>query len=284
MSMGNAMGIATDKGIIMSKNLTQLAGDMASFFNVEANEVANDLESVYTGTTLALRQYGIVLTEANLNQFALEKNLGKTVNQMNQAEKATLRYNYVMEKMAMVQGDFSRTSASWANQVRMLKENWIQLLGIMGRGLSAVLAPLLALLNNLVVAAIKVAQAIAAIFGKKLTMNTDGLASGFEGIGDSIDDATGSAKEFKAQLASFDELDILKEDKGSGSGYDLSGLGGFDVGDLYDVEEAPTIDGIKLLNEKLAEWNEKLKENYDKMVQMASDWGKQFSDAFLRIR
>lgn len=123
MAMGNAEGVATDKGIIMAKNLTQLSGDMASFFNVEAEEVATALESVYTGTTLALRKYGIVLTEANLNQFAMEKNLGKTVQQMNQAEKATLRYNYVMEKMAMAQGDFSRTSASWANQVRMLKQN-----------------------------------------------------------------------------------------------------------------------------------------------------------------
>lgn len=123
MAMGSAEGVATDKGIIMAKNLTQLSGDMASFFNTTADIVAEDLQSVYTGTTLALRKYGLVLTEANLNQFALEKNLGKTVEQMNQAEKATLRYNYVMEKMAMTQGDFSRTSGSWANQMRILKQN-----------------------------------------------------------------------------------------------------------------------------------------------------------------
>ena len=141
------------------------------------------------------------------------------------------------------------------------------------------------MLNNLVVAAVRVAQAIAAIFGKKLTANATNLSTGFEDVGSSIDDATGSAKKFKAQLASFDELDILKEDEDSGSG-GLAGLGsgGFDVGDLYDVEEAPAIDGIKLLNEKLEEWNQKLKENYDKMVKAAYDWGKQFSDAFLRIR
>ena len=83
MAMGNAEGVATDKGIIMAKNLTQLSGDMASFFNTTADIVAEDLQSVYTGTTLALRKYGLVLTEANLNQFALEKNLGKTVEQMN---------------------------------------------------------------------------------------------------------------------------------------------------------------------------------------------------------
>ena len=155
----------------------------------------------------------------------------------------------------------------------------------MGDGLRVILAPLLAMLNNLVVAAVRVAQAIAAIFGKKITQNTTNLSTGFEDVGSSIDDATGSAKKFKAQLASFDELDILKEDEDSGSG-GLAGLGsgGFDVGDLYDVEEAPAIDGIKLLNEKLEEWNQKLKENYDKMVKAAYDWGKQFSDAFLRIR
>lgn len=155
----------------------------------------------------------------------------------------------------------------------------------MGDGLRVILAPLLAMLNNLVVAAVRVAQAIAAIFGKKLTTNATNLSTGFEDVGSSIDDATGSAKKFKAQLASFDELDILKEDEDSGSG-GLAGLGsgGFDVGDLYDVEDAPAIDGIKLLNEKLEEWNQKLKENYDKMVKAANDWGKQFSDAFLRIR
>ena len=152
-----------------------------------------------------------------------------------------------MEKMAMTQGDFSRTSGSWANQMRILKQNWIDLLGILGDGLRVVLAPLLAMLNNLVVAAVRVAQAIAAIFGKKLTANATNLSTGFEDVGSSIDDATGSAKKFKAQLASFDELDILKEDEDSGSG-GLAGLGsgGFDVGDLYDVEEAPAIDGIKV--------------------------------------
>lgn len=142
----------------------------------------------------------------------------------------------------------------------------------------------MALLNNLAVAAIRVAQAIAAIFGKKIQYATGGVSNGFEDITDNIDDATGAAKEFKAQLASFDELDILKEDKGGG-GSGLAGLGGgFDVGDLYDVEDTEMLDGIKLLNEKLEEWNKKLKENYDKMVQAASDWGRKFNDAFLRIR
>lgn len=142
----------------------------------------------------------------------------------------------------------------------------------------------MALLNNLAVAAIRVAQAIAAIFGKKIQYATGGVSNGFEDITDNIDDATGAAKEFKAQLASFDELDILKEDKGGG-GSGLAGLGGgFDVGDLYDVEDTEMIDGIKLLNEKLEEWNKKLKENYDKMVEAASEWGRKFNDAFLRIR
>ena len=123
MNMGNAQGIANEKGIIMAKNLTQLAGDMASFYNSTAEDTGKALESVYTGMTLSMKQYGIVLNEANLNQFALEKNLGKTIDQMNQAEKATLRYNYIMAQMAKVQGDFAKTSGSWANQIRILKQN-----------------------------------------------------------------------------------------------------------------------------------------------------------------
>ena len=121
MSMANAQNVSTDKGIIMSKNLTQLAGDMASFYNTTVEETSTALESIFTGLTLSMKKYGVVLTEANLNQFALEKGLGKTVDKMSQAEKATLRYNYVMEQMARAQGDFSRTAGSWANQIRILQ-------------------------------------------------------------------------------------------------------------------------------------------------------------------
>ena len=123
MSMANAQGVSTDKGIIMSKNLTQLAGDMASFYNTTVEETSTALESVFTGLTLSMKKYGVVLTEANLNQFAMEKGFGKTVDQMSQAEKATLRYNYVMAQMARAQGDFSRTAGSWANQIRILQTN-----------------------------------------------------------------------------------------------------------------------------------------------------------------
>lgn len=123
-SMADAQNVSNEKGIIMAKNLTQLAADMASFYNItDAEQVGNDLESVFSGMTLALKKYGIVLTEANLNQFAFQKGITKTYNEMSQAEKATLRYNYVMAQMSKVQGDFSRTSMSWANQVRILKEN-----------------------------------------------------------------------------------------------------------------------------------------------------------------
>lgn len=223
-SMADAQGVSADKGKIMSQNLTQLAGDMASFYNVEAEETATALESVFTGLTLSLKKYGIVLTEANLNQFALEKGLGKTVNQMNQAEKATLRYNYVMAQMAKVQGDFSRTSMSWANQVRILKQNWVDLMSVIGNALTTILAPAIAMLNQLVSALIRVAQAIASLFGAKVQKATGGVSGGISDIGEGLDNATGSAKELKKQLASFDELDILKEDKDSGGG--IGGLGG----------------------------------------------------------
>lgn len=157
-------------------------------------------------------------------------------------------------------------------------------MGLIGNALTTILAPAIAMLNNLVAALIRVAQAIASLFGAKVKKATDGVSGGIGGIGEDLDNATGSAKELKKQLASFDELDILKEDKNSGSGGLFGGGGGFDVGGLYDVEPAAAIDGIKLLNEKLEEWNRKLKENYDAMVKAASEWGKKFSDAFLRIR
>ena len=105
MSMANGMGLAAKDGKNMSLQLTALAGDMASFYNVEQDVAQTALNSIFTGETESLKKFGIVLTEANLNAFALSRGITKSYNAMSQAEKVALRYQYVLKATANAQGD-----------------------------------------------------------------------------------------------------------------------------------------------------------------------------------
>ena len=308
MTMANSMGLTAKDGKNMSLQLTALAGDMASFYNVEQDVAQTALNSVFTGETESLKKFGIVLTEANLNAFALSRGITKSYNAMSQAEKVGLRYLYVLKATANAQGDFARTSGSWANQVRILKEQWSQLIGILGKGLIAALTPIVKALNKLLSYLIALGNAIASLFGgKKITGISKGLnnAAGSAGsLDDNLGGAAGSAgnlnnnlggaggkldednkkaEKLAKTLASFDELDILTskdEDKGSGgsSGDDSGGGGGgFEIPDFSTDEAASELipNVQKLLDEVqkiLDKWKPlipKLEFNFDKEKALA---------------
>lgn len=255
MAMANGMGLAMKDGKNMSLQLTALAGDMASFYNVRQDVAQTALNSVFTGETESLKKFGIVMTEANLNAFALSRGITKSYSAMSQAEKVALRYHYVLKATANAQGDFVRTSGSWANQVRVLKEQFNQLLGILGKGLIQVLTPIVQVLNKLLSYLIAIGNAIAKLFGGgKITSisNTLGNASGSAGdlndnIGDasgSLEDANNNAKKLQKTIASFDELNVLNSkdtssSSSSGSGGTGSGIsGGLEIPDYTtQVEE-----------------------------------------------
>ena len=112
MAMGTSMGIAKDKSKTMSIQLSGLASDLASFYNTDIDTAFEALQSIYTGTVRPLRQYGIALSEAALQEYANANGINKKISAMNEAEKATLRYNYVLEHTALAQGDFARTNMS----------------------------------------------------------------------------------------------------------------------------------------------------------------------------
>ena len=293
MSMANGMGLAAKDGKNMSLQLTALAGDMASFYNVEQDIAQTALNSIFTGETESLKKFGIVLTEANLNAFALSRGITKSYNAMSQAEKVALRYQYVLKATANAQGDFARTSSSWANQVRILKEQWSQLIGILGKGLIAALTPIVKALNKLLSYLIAIGNAIASLFGgKKITGLSKGLDSAagsagnlddnLGGAGGKLDEDNKKAEKLAKTLASFDELELLnsndKDDSG-GSGDDTGGGGGgsFEIPDFSTDEAAseliPNIQ--KLLDEVqkiLDKWKPlipKLEFNFDKEKALA---------------
>ena len=239
MAMSNSMGISAKDGRNMALQLTALAADMASFYNVSQDVAQTALNSIFTGETETLKKFGIVLTETNLKAFALSRGITKSYSSMTEAEKVALRYNYVLQATANAQGDFARTSGSWANQTRLLKEQLNILKTALGQILIAVILPLVKALNALLSFIISIGRAIGSLFGKKTGMVktisdantiTGGLAGKADSVSDGFEKANQSAKKLQRTIAAFDELNVLNpKDQGSSSGTDLSG-GGFDLG------------------------------------------------------
>ena len=135
--MSTSMGLSVDSAADLSTSLVGLAGDLASFKNMNIEEVTTALNGVFNGETEALKRLGIVMTQANLQHFAMEQGIKKTIKQMTQSEIVLLRYNFVMSKTANAQGDFARTSDGAANQMRIFQESMKEL----GATFGAVILP-----------------------------------------------------------------------------------------------------------------------------------------------
>ena len=284
MAMGNSLGLNPEAGKNMAMNLTGLVGDIASFYNISVEEANTAISSIYTGETESIKKLGIVLTEANLNAYAVSQGIQKTYNQMTQAEKVMLRYNYVMQASSKIQGDFARTSGNWANQVRVLKEQWSQLLSILGKGLIAVLNPIVKVMNTLLASVISVANAFSKAFGgqgiqkatSSVSSSVGGITDGIEDTTDGFDQANNSAKKLQNTLAGFDELNVLSKADSSGSGGGSAGgstSGNIEgIGDIVasEPEETPAsklstyLQECKDILDKWAKTIPKLEINFDK--------------------
>lgn len=252
-AMGTAMGIARGEMADMSVDLTRLAGDMSSFYNVAQEDVARSLQSVFTGETEPLRKYGLDLTQATLKEWALKNGIDADIKSMSQMEKTMLRYQYVMANTTAAQGDFIRTADTWANQVRILKEQLKQLAGVLGTAFINALKPLVSALNSALSSIISFAQtvvnALGKIFGWKIKISNSGIASDFDSAASGADDIAGSTgkaaknvDKMKAGLRAFDELktiDTSGKDSGSGGGGGAGSAGGAGAGagDLFQLEE-----------------------------------------------
>jgi hypothetical protein len=135
--MGTSMGLTTQQAAAMSTSMVGLAGDLASFKNIKIEEATTALAAVFTGETESLKRLGIVMTEANLKQFALTQGITKNIKEMTQAEKTTLRYQYVIASTGNAQGDFARTQDGAANQMRIFSESLKEI----GANLGQILLP-----------------------------------------------------------------------------------------------------------------------------------------------
>ena len=149
-AMLKSSGLAGDAIVDMSKDMVGLAGDMASFYNLDLETAFEKIRSGISGETEPLKQLGINMSVANLEAYALSQGIKTAYNEMSQAEQVMLRYNYLMSTTADAQGDFARTQDSYANQTRLLSESWLEFTGVMAEQLLPVLTTIVSWLNNIV--------------------------------------------------------------------------------------------------------------------------------------
>lgn len=162
-AMLKSSGIAGDAIVGMSQNMVGLAGDMASFYNLDLETAFEKIRSGISGETEPLKQLGINMSVANLEAYALSQGIEKSYNSMTQAEQVMLRYNYLMSATADAQGDFARTSDSWANQTRLLSENWREFTGVLAAQLLPILTVVVSAFNSLVTFLTENAETVSAV-------------------------------------------------------------------------------------------------------------------------
>ena len=239
----SGFGVASDKAYLMSKNLTQLGYDIASFFNISFEDAMQKLQSGIAGELEPLRRLGYDLSVARLQEEALALGIEKKVSAMTQAEKSQLRYYAIMTQVTTAQGDMARTLNAPANQLRVLQAQVTQCARALGNifipALNAVLPYAIALAKVIRM----IANSIASLFGFKLPeVDYSGISAGASAVGDLADNAGDAsdglgkagkaAKKLKNALLGIDELNVLsKDDSSSGSGSGSgAGIGGGDLG------------------------------------------------------
>lgn len=304
MSQNNTLYKTTDSMADMSLNLTRLAGDMASFYDVDQADVAKSLQSIFTGTIAPLRRYGLDLTQATLSEWAMKNGLDANIKSMTQAEKVLLRYNYVMANTQAAQGDFAKTANTWANSVRVLKQEFQAWGSIIGSVVINALKPFVQALNKVMLKVIgftrTVADALGAIFGWTIEISGRGatadgmedIADGVGDIGDNADSSNKKAQKLKKTLLSIDEIHALDDnsDSGSGGGSGSGSSGGGGAGSGVDSSLKKT-DGLlekykssikdlyslgKYIGDALAKAMESI--DWKKIYQKADNFGKGLAD------
>ena len=255
----SGFGVAGDAANTMSQNLTQLSYDMASFFNTDVETAFDKLSSAMSGQVKGLREFGIDTTVASLQEYALAKGIDKSVRSMTQAEKSMLRYNYIMEKSIIIQGDMARTLITPANSLRILSAQLTQLKRAFGNVISVLAVKVIPYVQAFVEIITDAANALANFFGFELPkIDYSGLggnmSSEFEDAEDSLDGVSDKVKEIKKQLMGFDELNIISNPDTDSSGSSDTGGGALNM-DLLEYDFLKGID-----TSKLGEIKEKMKD------------------------
>lgn len=291
MAMLKSSGVAQESAAKMSTTLAGLAGDLASFYNIDTDTAFYKIRSGIAGQVMPLRQLGINLSVANLEAYALSQGITTSYNSMTQAQKVMLRYNYLLSVTGDQQGDFARTAGTWANQVRLLTLNIQSLASVIGQGLIAAILPAVKALNTLMSKLMSAAETFRnfmyVLTGNKMKGSAKGVVNEFAGFDDTsmdlssledsgddassgLDKASKSAKNLKKSLSllPFDELNVLTSNllDATSNGTTKKGTSGLDdlgLGDLSDQLNNALTDEKTPINK----WAEKIRKAF-----LKHDW------------
>lgn len=242
-AMSKSFGFSEAQAYDMSTALTQLTGDVASFYNISQDLAYIKLKSVFTGETETLKDLGVVMTQSALDQYALANGYGKTTSAMTEQEKVALRLAFVQKQLSAASGDFIRTSDSWANQVRVMQLQLQSLKATVGQGLINIFAPVLKVINVLLGKLATLANAFKSftelITGKKSSGQTSGGGAGLTGNAGGVQDtadAYGQAADNAGKLADSTEdvADATKDAAKAAKGY----LSPLDEINRYSIQDA----------------------------------------------
>lgn len=294
MAMLKSSGVAQDSAAEMSTTLAGLAGDLASFYNIDTDTAFYKIRAGISGQVMPLRQLGINLSVANMEAYALSQGITTSYNSMTQAQKVMLRYNYLLSVTGDQQGDFARTSGSWANQTRLLTLNLQSLSSVIGQGLISAILPAIQALNAFIAKLTKAAESFRnfmyVLTGKKMKGSAKGVVNEFAGFDDAsmdlsglkdsgddassgLDKASKSAKKLKDSLSlmPFDELNVLTKNLSDdttslGNGKSKNGTSDLDdlgLGDLSDQLDSALPDEETPINK----WAKKIRKAF-----LSQDW------------
>lgn len=305
-AMSKSFGFSEAQAYDMSTALTQLTGDVASFYNISQDEAYTKLKSVFTGETETLKDLGVVLTQNALDQYALANGYGKTTSAMTEQEKVALRLAFVQKQLSAASGDFIRTSDSWANQVRVMQLQLQSLKATVGQGLINLFTPVLKVINILLGKLATLANAFKSftelITGKKSSGQTGASGAGLAGtdaMADTADqygnvadnaekladatndtaDATKKAtKAAKGYLSPLDEINNYSTDKSADSSSKVPGTTGGLADQMKDAVQ--NVDYGKLAEGEtvLDKMSKPLKKIIDRFKQLAKLIAKGFWD------
>lgn len=242
-AMSKSFGFSEAQAYDMSTALTQLTGDVASFYNISQDLAYIKLKSVFTGETETLKDLGVVMTQSALDQYALANGYGKTTSEMTEQEKVALRLAFVQKQLSAASGDFIRTSDSWANQVRVMQLQLQSLKATVGQGLINIFTPVLKVINILLGKLATLANAFKSftelITGKKSSGQTSGSGAGLTGDASGVQDtadAYGQAADNAGKLADSTEdvADATKDAAKAAKGY----LSPLDEINRYSTQDA----------------------------------------------
>lgn len=228
-------GTAEDKANEMSQQLTQVAYDLSSVWNVDVSEAFHKVQSGLSGQVKGLKTWGVNLSVAQLRETALAHGITLSTAKMTEQQKATLRYITIMEKTKNVQGDLARTIISPANAMRILNNQLVLLKRAFGQIVSVLVAKFIPYVQAAVKAITQLAESVAKAFGYKLPdvdySKMQSLSSSANDLDENLTDSTKSAKKLKKTLAGFDEINQLADFSDSTSDLN-SALGGGLPGDF----------------------------------------------------